>query len=105
MVKLFVGNLSFEVTDLDLRSAFAVYGPVSSVEIVNDRSSGESRGFGFVEMPGMKQAMIAVAGLNGRELRGRSINVSLARPRSEAPARRIPAAPGWAVVGSGRHRW
>jgi RNA recognition motif-containing protein len=104
MVKLFVGNLSFEVMELDLRAAFAAYGPVGSVEIVNDRSSGEPRGFAFVEMSQMRDAMAAIAALNGSEFGGRLINVSRARPRRPSAPRNAPD-PGWAVVGSGRHRW
>ena len=82
MTKLFVGNLSFEVTQGDLRAAFAVYGPVSSANVVMDRSNGGSRGFGFIEMPWLAHAMAAIQGLDGTDLKGRSINVSRARPRS-----------------------
>ena len=87
MTKLFVGNLSFEVTQDDLRAAFAVYGPVSSANVVMDRSNGGSRGFGFIEMPWQAHAMAAIQGLDGTDLKGRSINVSRARPRSEGGAR------------------
>ena len=104
MTKLFVGNLSFEVTQDDLRAAFAVYGPVSSANVVMDRSNGGSRGFGFIEMPWQAHAMAAIQGLDGTDLKGRSINVSRARPRSEGGAR-ANAPRGWAVVGDGRTRW
>jgi len=104
MTKLFVGNLSFEVTQDDLRAAFAVYGPVSSANVVMDRSNGGSRGFGFIEMPWLAHAMAAIQGLDGTDLKGRSINVSRARPRSEGGAR-ANAPRGWAVVGDGRNRW
>jgi len=104
MTKLFVGNLSFEVTQGDLRAAFAVYGPVSSANVVMDRSNGGSRGFGFIEMPLQAHAMAAIQGLDGTDLKGRSINVSRARPRSEGGAR-ANAPRGWAVVGDARNRW
>jgi RNA recognition motif-containing protein len=103
VTKLFVGNLSFEVTPVDLRAAFAAYGQVSSADIVTDRSSGQSRGFGFIEMAG-QAAEAAMQGLDGSVLKGRTINVSRAHARSEG-GNRGNAAPGWAVVGDGRHRW
>lgn len=103
MTRLFVGNLSFEVTPVDLRAAFAAYGPVTSVDVMT-ATNGESRGFGFIAMAGQAHAMAAIQGLNGTELKGRTINVSQARPRSEG-ANRGNASPGWAVVGDGRHRW
>ena len=104
MTRLFVGNLSFEVTPVDLRAVFAAYGPVSSVDIVMDRSSGGSKGFGFVEMPRQAHAMAAIRGLDGTDLKGRSINVSRARPRSEGGGQGDPPR-GWGVVGDGRHNW
>jgi len=76
MTKLFVGNLSSEVTQADLRAAFAAYGPVSSADIVVDRSDGKSKGFGFIEMSWQAHAVAAIQGLNGTDLKGRSINVS-----------------------------
>jgi cold-inducible RNA-binding protein len=104
MTKLFVGNLSSEVTPVDLRAAFVAYGPVSSADVVMDRSSGESRGFGFVEIPCDAQAMEAIRGLNGTALKGHAINVSRARPRRQDGSRGNTAG-GWAVVGDARHRW
>ena len=104
MTKLFVGNLSSEVTPVDLRAAFAVYGQVSSADIVMDRSIGESKGFGFIEMPSHAHAVAAIQGLDGTALKGRTINVSRARPRSEGGSRENPPR-GWAIVGDGRHRW
>ena len=103
MTKLFVGNLSFEVTQDDLRAAFAAYGPVSSANVVMDRSNGGSRGFGFIEMPWQAHAMAAIQGLNGTDLKGRSINVSRAHPRNEGGSRGNPPR-GWEVVGDGRDR-
>ena len=104
MTKLFVGNLSFEVTQDDLRAAFVVYGPVSSATVATDRSDGRSRGFGFIEMPSQPQAMAAIQGLDATELKGRRMNVSRARPRTEGGAGGNPPR-GWAVVGEGRNRW
>lgn len=80
MSKLFVDNLSFEVTSFDLRAVFCGYGQVRSAEVVMDRSSGRSRGFGFVEMPRPVHALAAIRGLHGTVLKGRTINVSPARP-------------------------
>ena len=101
MTKVFVGNLSSEVTPVDLRAAFAANGQVSSTDIVMDRSNGESRGFGFVEMLWQAHAVAAIQGLNGTDLKGRSINVSRAHPRSEGGSRGNPPR-GWDVVGGGR---
>jgi RNA recognition motif-containing protein len=104
MTRLFVGNLSFEVTEADLRGAFAAYGPVSSAEIVVDGSNARSKGFGLVEMPWQAHAVAAIQGLDGTDLKGRSINVSRARPRSDGGSRGNPPR-GWDVVGDARHRW
>jgi RNA recognition motif-containing protein len=98
MTRLFVGNLAFEVTPVDLRAAFAAYGPVSSADIVMDRSDGRSRGFGFVEMQWQAHAVAAIQGLNGTDLKGRSINVSRAHPRGDGGSRGNPPR-GWDVVG------
>lgn len=82
-MNIYVGNLSRNVVEDDLKKAFEAFGEVTSVNIVKDRYSGDSRGFGFVEMPSKKEALSAIAGLNGRELGGRMLNVNEARPRSE----------------------
>ena len=104
MTRLFVGNLSFEVTQSDLREAFAAYGPVSSADIVMDRSNGRSKSVSFIEMPWQAHAVAAIQGLDGTDLKGRSINVSRARPRSDGGSRGNPPR-GWDVVGDGHHRW
>jgi RNA recognition motif-containing protein len=104
MTRLFVGNLSSEVTQDDLRGVFAAYGPVSSANVVTDPSDGRSRGFGFVDMAWQSHAVAAMRKLDGTDLKGRTINVSPARSRSEAGARGNPPR-GWAVVGDGRNRW
>ena len=82
-MNIFVGNLSREVKDEDLRNLFETFGEVASVNVVKDKFSGESRGFGFVEMSAKASAQSAITGLNGKELKGRTINVNEARPRSD----------------------
>jgi len=84
-MNIYVGNLAREVSEEDLRQAFAAFGQVASVTILKDRFSGESRGFGFVEMPAKAEAEAAITGLKGKELKGRTLNVNEARPRSEGP--------------------
>jgi RNA recognition motif-containing protein len=81
-MNIYVGNLSFEVTDDDLRQLFSAYGEVESASVVKDRFSGESRGFGFVEMPAKKDADAAIAALNGTEQKGRTITVNEAKPKA-----------------------
>lgn len=83
MTKLFVGNLSFRTTQEELHEAFAPYGTVESVSIINDRDTGQPRGFAFVEMANASEAEQAISALNGAELGGRAINVNEARPRPE----------------------
>jgi RNA recognition motif-containing protein len=83
-MNIYVGSLSYKATEEDLRQAFEGFGQVASVNIIKDRYSGESRGFGFVEMPNKAEAQSAIEGLNGKELKGRMLKVSEARPRSEA---------------------
>ena len=85
--KLFVGSLSWGVTDDMLNDFFAAAGTVASAKVIVDRDSGRSKGFGFVEMSSDDEAKKAVEELNGKELDGRAINVSEARPREERPRR------------------
>ena len=82
-MNIYVGNLSDEVTEADLRQAFEAFGQVESAAVVKDRYSGESKGFGFVEMPAKGEGVSAINGLNGKELKGRTLKVNEARPRSE----------------------
>ena len=82
-MNIYVGNLSREVTEEELRQAFEAFGQVTSVNIIKDRYSGEFRGFGFVEMPTKSEAQAAIGGLNGTLLKERTLNVNEARPRSE----------------------
>ena len=83
MKKIFVGNLSFSATEQSIRSLFEAYGTVESVSIVTDRDTGQSRGFGFVEMPNNQEAEQAIQALNGTDLGGRTLNVNEARPKPE----------------------
>jgi RNA recognition motif-containing protein len=82
-MNIYVGNLSYEVTEEDLRQAFEAFGEVTSAKIITDRASGAPRGFGFVEMSTQAEAEAAIAGLNGTELKGQTLTVNEARPRSE----------------------
>jgi len=82
-MNIYIGNLSRDITEEDLGQAFEAFGKVSAVAIIKDKFSGESRGFGFVEMPAKGEAQAAIAALNGKELKGRILNVNEARPRSE----------------------
>jgi len=82
-VNIYVGNLSYEVTEEDLKEAFEVFGEVETAKVIKDTYSGRSKGFGFVEMSDKAKAESAIEGLNGKELKGRTLNVNEARPRSE----------------------
>ncbi|HVY69301.1 MAG TPA: RNA-binding protein [Verrucomicrobiae bacterium] len=83
--KLFVGNLSFDTTENDLQDAFAAFGTVTEANLMMDRMTNRSRGFGFVTMGSAEEAQSAIAGLNGKELSGRALTVNVARPREERP--------------------
>jgi len=83
--KLYVGGLSYSVTDSQLRDLFAVHGTVESASVVRDKGSDSSRGFGFVEMGTQAEAEKAIAALNATEFQGRSLNVNLAKPREDRP--------------------
>ncbi len=82
-MNIYVGNLSRETTEKDLREAFEAFGQVASVKIIMDKYSGESRGFGFVEMPDGTEGQSAISGLNDKELKGRTLRVDEARPRPQ----------------------
>lgn len=87
LVKIYVGNLSYSVNEDELRTAFEPFGTVDSVDVIIDRNTGRSKGFGFVEMSNDEEAKAAIAGLNGKDLAGRSMNVNEARPRTDRPPR------------------
>jgi cold-inducible RNA-binding protein len=82
MRKLYVGNLSFDVTDADLRHLFEPHGAIESAKVATDRDTGRSRGFGFIEMSSNSEAESAIAALNGREIGGRALVVNEARPKT-----------------------
>ena len=82
-MNIYVGNLSRETTEDGLREAFEAFGQVESVNIIRDKFTGESRGFGFVEMPSKSEAEKAIGEMNGKDLQGRAVNVNEARPRTE----------------------
>jgi RNA recognition motif-containing protein len=86
-MNIYVGNVSRDVTQDDLMQAFKAYGQVTSVNLITDKFSGQSRGFGFVEMPATAEAMAAIGALNNQELKGRPLNVNEARPREDKPQR------------------
>jgi cold-inducible RNA-binding protein len=102
-VNIYVGNLSREVTEDELRKEFEAFGQVTSVNIIKDRYSGESRGFGFVEMATKSEAQAAINELNGKSLGERTLSVSEARPRAEGGGRR-PFGGGGGFGGGGRRR-
>jgi RNA recognition motif-containing protein len=84
--KLFVGNLSFNITENDLQDAFAAHGTVVEANLMMDRATGRPRGFAFVTMSTPEEAQKAIEALNGKELAGRALTVNIARPREERPA-------------------
>jgi RNA recognition motif-containing protein len=105
-MNIYVGNLSRETTEDELRQAFEAFGQVTSVNIIKDRYSGESRGFGFVEMATKSEAQAAINGLNGTTLGERTLSVNEARPRSEGGGGggRRPYGGGGGFGGGGRRR-
>jgi RNA recognition motif-containing protein len=102
-MNIFVGNLSYDVTEAELRAAFEAFGAVASVSILTDRESGQPRGFGFVEMSSAAEAQAAISGLHGKDLGGRTLTVNEARPRDggSRPERR---SGGFGGGGGGRRR-
>ncbi len=98
--KLFVGNLAFDVTENDLQDLFAQAGGVNTVNIMQDRATGRSRGFGFVEMASEADTAKAISMFGGKELKGRALTVNEARPREERPA----GGGGYRGGGGGGHR-
>jgi RNA recognition motif-containing protein len=103
-MKIYVGNLSYEVTEEDLRLALEPFGQVESVTIIKDKQSGQSKGFGFVEMASKAEGQSAIEGLNGKELKGRTLNVNEARPRAESSGGRGRQGGGRGGQGGGRGR-
>jgi RNA recognition motif-containing protein len=97
-VNIYVGNLSFDASEDDVRQAFSQYGEVSSVNVITDRETGRPRGFGFVDMPNSDEAKAAIEGLNLQPIAGRAVTVNEARPREDRSGR------GGGGRG-GRRRW
>lgn len=95
MKNIFVGNLSFDATDDTIRSLFESHGTVEKVNVVTDRDTGRSKGFGFVEMTNDTEAQRAITALSGREVDGRALTVNEARPKTDRPT----------GGGGGRSRW
>jgi len=83
-MKIYVGNLSYDVTEEELRQEFKAFGEVESVSIITDKYSGRPKGFGFVEMASVSEGQAAIAGLNGKTLRDRMLKVNAARPRPDS---------------------
>lgn len=86
-MKLYVGNLSYSLSESELESAFSEFGNVVSTAIIKDRDSGRSKGFGFVEFENDNDGQAAVDGLNGKEIGGRAVVVNVARPKTDKPRR------------------
>ena len=87
-MKIYLGNLPYEVTEEDLRTALSQFGQVDSVTIITDKYSGRSKGFGFAEMASRTEGQAAIDSLNGKELKGRALNVNEARPKSQSRGNR-----------------
>ncbi|MCJ7586621.1 MAG: RNA-binding protein [Candidatus Aminicenantes bacterium] len=84
-MNIYVGNLSFNVTEADLKDLFSQHGAVQTASVIKDKYSGESRGFGFVEMPEKEEALKAISALNGKDLKGRNLKINEAQPRTDRP--------------------
>jgi RNA recognition motif-containing protein len=102
VTSIYVGNLSFKATEDEIRSAFAQFGDVASVNIITDRETGRSRGFAFVEMPDANQAREAIEKINLSEIAGRKVTVNEARPKADRPRR---GGGGGGGGREGRGRW
>ena len=109
-MKIYAGNLSYNVSNEDLRAAFAQFGTVDSADVIMDRATGRSKGFDFVEMSDATEAKAAIEGLNGKDLDGRNLNVNEARPKTDRPQRsydrywtRMCDSPAVALVAAGVH--
>lgn len=102
-MNIYVGNLSYDVTEVDLQAAFETFGAVASVSIIKDQYSGQPRGFGFVDMPAATEAQAAISGLHGKDLGGRPLNVNEARPRAGG-SRTERRSGGFGGGGGGRRR-
>lgn len=86
-MNIYVGNLSYQMSESGINDVFAEFGAVDSVKIITDRDTGRSKGFGFVEMPNNEEAQAAVSALDGKEVDGRNLKVNEAKPREDRPRR------------------
>ena len=84
-MNIYVGNISRDVTETELKDAFAAFGTVQSASIIKEKYTGESRGFGFVEMPSKEEAEKAIAEMNGKDMKGRNLTANEAKPRTDRP--------------------
>lgn len=89
-MNIYVGNLAYSVSEEDLREAFGGFGDVTSVSLIKDKFTGQSKGFAFVEMPNRDQAESAIKALNDKPLKGRPVKVNQAKPREDRPPQRRP---------------
>jgi len=89
-VNIYVGNLAYSVTDDDLRELFSEFGEVRSASVISDKATGQSKGFGFVEMKDNSAADTAIKDLNGKQVKGRALKVNEAKPRADRPPQRGP---------------
>lgn len=105
IMNIYVGNMSYSMSEDDLREAFAAYGAVTSARLVMDRESGRPKGFGFVEMSNDNEANAAIEALNGKEIGGRELKVNEARPREERPRRSFGSGGGGGNGGGGNRRY
>lgn len=105
MTNIYVGNLSYNATESDLREAFSAHGEVSSVHVVTDRETGRPRGFAFVEMPNSAEASRAIEALNMKEIAGRAVNVNEARPKPDRGGRGGGGGYGGGGGGGRRRDW
>ena len=103
--KLYVGNLPFSVSSSDLEQVFQAHGTVESAQVITDRDTGRSKGFGFVEMRNDQEAQEAIQALNGQEFNGRALTVNEARPREERGSGRREFGGSRARSGYGGNRW
>ena len=101
-MKIFVGNFSFSTTEDDLRGLFSPFGNIDTISVITDRTTGRSRGFGFVEMGDRGQAEKAIEALNGTQFGGRSLNINEARPKTDGGGPRGPRSGGGGRGGSSR---
>lgn len=100
-MKIYIGNMSFDTTEDELRQAFEGFGEVSDVNIIKDRDTGRPKGFAFVEMPNQDEGQAAISDMNGKEFGGRTLNVDEARPRKEGGG----GGRGGRGGGGGRRGW